>query len=334
MRKMLTERLEREDPLATAERNIAEAYPDGVLAELRWAVEHDAEYAAKILDALALLLHAGKLKNKDGTLATTKEVEDFVRPVVPGLRLVRVPVTSLVLLEESENMAKNPDFRELLAELPRQNWSVTMTTQGHWRAAPPDKALTIVHFSESDDPHAQMNILRDLRKRGFVWPAASKNGQAGAERMATDPTDKLQTELERDVNAKAPPRRVLREMDIGNGQKATVLPAPTLNGKPHAMFQLEALASAPLAVASTGSFDVRVTASTPELKTEKTEDQLYAELKEARLYDSLAGDHLKECQKAVEEATMALAEADREKKKALEDLAKKRTALFSRFPVT
>ncbi len=71
-------------------------------------------------------------------------------------------------------MAKwKKEYRALLDELPRQGWAVSMTTQGHWKAIPPDKSMSLVHFSETDDPHGKMNIFRDLRLRGFVWPPPS-----------------------------------------------------------------------------------------------------------------------------------------------------------------
>lgn len=66
-------------------------------------------------------------------------------------------------------------------------------------------------------------------------------------------------------------------------------------------------------------------------KSKKTEDQLYQELKEARSYDALAGAELRECQQKVEAATKALASADREKRKAAEELAKAKQAFDDAF---
>jgi len=80
-------------------------------------------------------------------------------------------------------MADKKDYKEIVEELPRQGWSVTMTTQGHWKAVPPDPTKTIIHFSTSDDHHALMNTLRDLRKQGFQWPPPNKNDIASQKRL-------------------------------------------------------------------------------------------------------------------------------------------------------
>ena len=69
----------------------------------------------------------------------------------------------------------------------------------------------------------------------------------------------------------------------------------------------------------------------PDKASKKTEDQLFQELKEARSYDALAGEHLRECQLKVEAATKELASADREKKKAADELAKAKEAFDSAF---
>ena len=63
----------------------------------------------------------------------------------------------------------------------------------------------------------------------------------------------------------------------------------------------------------------------------KTVDQLFAELKEARTYDALAAEHLAMCRAKVEEATLALASADREKRMAAEDLAGRKAAFDAAF---
>jgi hypothetical protein len=86
-------------------------------------------------------------------------------------------------------MADRKDYKAIIEELPRQGWQVEMTARGHYKATPPDPKHTIVHFSHSDDHHALMNIVRDLRKRGFVWPVPSRNEVAADRR--DEPTTKL-----------------------------------------------------------------------------------------------------------------------------------------------
>jgi hypothetical protein len=86
-------------------------------------------------------------------------------------------------------MADRKDYKAIIEELPRQGWQVELTTRGHYKATPPDPKQTIVHFSHSDDHHALMNIVRDLRKRGFVWPVPSRNDVAADKR--DEPTTKF-----------------------------------------------------------------------------------------------------------------------------------------------
>lgn len=78
------------------------------------------------------------------------------------------------------------NYKDIIAELQFQGWVVDMTERGHYKAVPPDKSQTLVHFSTSDDPHAQLNILRDLKRRGFQWPPQSRNEQVGTARRSHD----------------------------------------------------------------------------------------------------------------------------------------------------
>lgn len=182
------------------------------------------------------------------------------------------------------------DIKKIVAELPRQDWSVERTGGGHFKATPPDKTKSPVVFSTSDDPHAQRNIIRDLTVRGFVWPPLSKKERT--QQMSNDVPSVPKT----DPFLRPVPR------------------APsTPNFVPFAMPQPPAQPPAdPVA--------------------EKTEEQLWGELKEARTYQDLTMQEVARCKTALEEATRALSEADRENKRAIADLAQKRTILFERFP--
>lgn len=71
-------------------------------------------------------------------------------------------------------MAGNKDFKPVIVELRNQGWDVTQTSQGHWRATPPDSSKQIVHFSASNDRHALKNTIQDLRRSGFAWPPPPK----------------------------------------------------------------------------------------------------------------------------------------------------------------
>ena len=198
------------------------------------------------------------------------------------------------------------DYRPIIAELKLQGWTVEPTTQGHMRATPPDPKLSIIHFSRSPDGHATRNILRDLRRNGFQWPPPSKNEQAGAERMAKDSTDQLQKELTKELNGKAPPRHV---RGVGDGLMETKL------SKHLTSLHADATPPAP-----------RIEA--PVLKTE---DQLFNELKEARLMDALAGDSLKVARDRLAAAQRELEHAEHEKRLAAEDLLKKKAAFDAAY---
>lgn len=61
------------------------------------------------------------------------------------------------------------DFRSVHRALAEQGWRVEQTQMGHYKAAPPDRTRTIVHFSESNDPRAIRNTITNLKKSGFAW---------------------------------------------------------------------------------------------------------------------------------------------------------------------
>lgn len=83
-------------------------------------------------------------------------------------------------------MSDKKTYREIIDALLRQGWEVEQTTQGHYRAAPPDRSQGIVHFSTSEDPHALMNTIRDLKKRGLTWPLPSKKDIAVERRLEAE----------------------------------------------------------------------------------------------------------------------------------------------------
>lgn len=241
-----------------------------------------------------------------GTAIALEEAMRFQR--ITGLTVKSlVSIGDKNIVEDVMSSKDSKDFRALLQELPRQGWTVEPTERGHWRARPPDQAHGLVHFSESGDSHAQMNIIRDLRRRGFVWPPPSKNEQAGAERMAKDATERLQTEL-LDRETKPPPRRQF------NGIKGLSELAE------------EQVKAAPLQV-------VVPSAVIPPADRvgAKTEDQLFNELKEARLMDSLAGDSLKTAKQKLEAAQRELEHAEHEKRMAADDLLKKKAAFDAAY---
>lgn len=83
-------------------------------------------------------------------------------------------------------MADSKDYKAIVEELRRQGWTVELTTQGHNKATPPDSNQTIVHFSTREDHHALRNIIRDLRRRGFIWPPPCKKEIAVERRLEAE----------------------------------------------------------------------------------------------------------------------------------------------------
>jgi hypothetical protein len=61
------------------------------------------------------------------------------------------------------------DLHPIFDELYQQGFKVDQTTQGHYSVKSPN-GLGIVHIAQSGDSHAYKNILRDLKRIGFIWP--------------------------------------------------------------------------------------------------------------------------------------------------------------------
>lgn len=324
MRKLLTQRLTQgEATEAEVRQAVIDLYPDGIREELAYALRNNPNYLVRLLNLLADLWSECLLLNSDGTVTTVTELEAVVRQEIPGLKLIIDKET-----EEAHSMAKNKEFRELIEELPRQGWALTQTSQGHWRAVPPDKTQTVVHFSETDDSHGRKNILRDLRVRGLKWPPLSKNDQAGATRFETvEPlahvagttrtTSLAPVEVRETIRSPphepppSPPRKIVIDMHA---------PKYTANQAPEVVNSFKALsASADAAARNYMDPDERA-----------LEDIIHA-LKDAKLVDRLAGEILQQAKEKVEAATRELQRADAEKNKAAEDLAKKKAAFDKAF---
>lgn len=81
------------------------------------------------------------------------------------------------------------EIRPILAALRAQGWKLGRTTQGHWEASPPDETLGLVYFTDSDEPRALKNAVRDLKKRGFEWPLAPKPRVARPKKQEEKPKE-------------------------------------------------------------------------------------------------------------------------------------------------
>lgn len=68
----------------------------------------------------------------------------------------------------------NAEFEDILSACKAQGMDVERTGQGHFRVRRLDGKGSIIHISDSTDWHARMNIIRDLKKIGLVWPPPKK----------------------------------------------------------------------------------------------------------------------------------------------------------------
>ena len=69
----------------------------------------------------------------------------------------------------------NFDMGDILDELKRLGWAVSITKGGHFRCVPPDKSKPLVHVSSAQcagtrGAAAMKNVIQDLRRGGFIWP--------------------------------------------------------------------------------------------------------------------------------------------------------------------
>ena len=185
---------------------------------------------------------------------------------------------------------------EIIVELERQDWVVKKTGNNHYSAAPPDKTKSLVVFSTTDDVHGQMNMVRDLKRRGFIWPIPSKNDAAGEQRKSTS-------------------------------MRTTVGDIPALREALEVAHELNVAEKAALEVAPTTMPESRVAVAT----TEDAMDKIFRELKEARGLNKLAEDDVIECMRRLDEAQRALTIAQTTQRQTGEALKEKKAAFDRAF---
>jgi len=156
------------------------------------------------------------------------------------------------------------EFKPIISELSNQGWHLETNSNGHYKATPPDPTKKLIHFSDSNDPRAVHNALRDLRASGFVWPAPSKKEL------------RAQNRIEAEAN---------QEPDN-------------------------------------------------EPKEPKDMDTLWLELKDAKVYLTLANESLSESKQKFEEAKRAFKEAESERDRAAQNLKAKKAEFDSAFDIT
>lgn len=62
------------------------------------------------------------------------------------------------------------DYSDIVDELRAQEWEISLTPNGHYKAKPPDKDKPIVHFATTTKTHSRVNTLKSLQRSGFRWP--------------------------------------------------------------------------------------------------------------------------------------------------------------------
>jgi hypothetical protein len=66
---------------------------------------------------------------------------------------------------------RDADIKDILRAAIAQGWEIRKTTQGHFRAVPPDKTKPVVFIGgNTGDFRAIKNTLAQLRRSGFIWP--------------------------------------------------------------------------------------------------------------------------------------------------------------------
>lgn len=209
-------------------------------------------------------------------------------------------------------MHAKKEYKEIIAELERQGWSVDITSSMHYKATPPDKTKPLIHFSTSVDPHAILNNIKKLRQNGFVWPPPSKKEEAaerreGIERRAGLSSAVLET-MALTVSAEAP-----TEHSNGAGGDLVVQTEP--KECPSCHFQVNMACSDPFH--KTFRF---ADAEPPEERM----DRLFKELKEARAYCALTVEQEEDCRRAFKKAQEELTLACKESADAGEAFTKKK----------
>jgi hypothetical protein len=194
-------------------------------------------------------------------------------------------------------------FRELLDELPNQGWTVSRTDSTHWKAVPPDTSLSIVHFSgEVTDGKVFRNIISNLRRQGFEWPPVTKKVQRS-----------MREDQEGSMN-KVRSTTTTREYEVDQSGVVSSRPPAVTPAVPQDRSPLgHRIVAEPTREAPQSAPDLRVV--TPSLQ-ERTMDEAFRALKDARSYDALAGEHVSECQGVFDEAQRKLNAAHEEKKRA------------------
>jgi len=194
-------------------------------------------------------------------------------------------LNALAQLSENTMPHQSRDFDDMMAEARRQGWTLTQTNASHWRAKPPDPSKTIVYFAVSVEPRAFKNTIAEMRKRGFVWPAPSRNEQAaGGETGTSEWTD----ERVKAISDRA--ETVLAPMRDDNGS----ITFPSLPPKEP---------------------DTHATES-----SEQRIERLFAELRDAKSYLALVDSDLLDRERELVEAQQAVNEAREERGRAASKL--------------
>lgn len=174
------------------------------------------------------------------------------------------------------------DFKPVIRALEIQGWRVAKTGQGHYRAAPPDSAKAVCHFSTSSEPRAFKNTIAQLRRNGLIWP---------------------------------PPRRVTRERNTRTEDEMIDEPLPEalpVPEEPEAALEPESVEEA-------------------KESEEQRLERIWAELKSAKVYVSMADEELRSAEQALIAAQEKFNGARAELERAKVDMAERKAAFDGAF---
>lgn len=212
-------------------------------------------------------------------------------------------------LAMGKSSAQRKEFDDLMGELRQQGWVLVQTSNGHWKATPPDKRHTIVHFAISGDPHAFKNTISDLRKRDFQWPP--KKREAEREVEPDDEWDAARAAAQQEEDEK---------VEVTSDEQLQAILA-----------QQEADEHAELEGQLTNGVAAHHDDPIEGEDEEERMERLFKELKDAKTYLTLADSELADREAELLEAQKRRDDARGERKRAVERLRSLKLAFDTEF---
>lgn len=190
-------------------------------------------------------------------------------------------------------MASN--VNTLVSELRRQGWDCSINADAtRWKAIPPEKDKRLVTFANHPREQELVQITRELRQQGFVWPPHANGHLDAAARVTSTPFAPKPNPASMTLTTTAD--RQSAEETVGR-IIAAVMPRP----------------------------------ATPPLVIDCDDALAFASLREAKEYERLAAAELVQCNKEVAAASARAADARRAYDDAAQGLQKARAVFDTAF---